>query len=101
MELFQTADLSNDDAWFLALRGRGHVLAWVRNKADSWHAVLRDGVEPPLLEGQIFDLSTLNLTAGKVELFWPWDDATGDAVLSESKLALPPFWHGLLVKIGP
>jgi hypothetical protein len=101
LELFQTADLSNDDAWFLALRGQGHVLAWVRNKADSWHAVLRDGVEPPLLSSQVFDLTKLNVTSGKVQLFWPWEDASGEAELSESQLYLPPFRHGVMVRIGP
>jgi hypothetical protein len=101
LEFFQRADLSTDDAWFLVLRGRGHILVWVRNKADSWHAVLRDGEEPPLLEDQVFDLSLLNVQQGDVELFWPWDDATGEARLEESKLYLPPFRYGLMVKIGP
>lgn len=104
LELFQTADLSHDDAWFLALRGQGHVLAWVRNKADTWHTVLRDGVEPPLLEDQVFDLTALNVTHGRVRLYWPWDDAPPEVeepLLSEGKLHLPPFRYGLMIKIGP
>ncbi len=105
LENFTPFDLSNDQTWFLCLRGAGHVLGWLRNKADSWHAVLRDGQTPPLLEGQAFDLSDLKLREGEVELFWPWADepaepASGEAVLADGQLRLPPFRYGMFVRIG-
>ena len=108
-ELFQMADLSNEQAWCLVLRGRGHVLLWVRNKADSWQRVLRDGEEPPLLDDLVFDLTQVNLVEGNVELFWPWlewgncpnEEPLKETVLVDGWLHLPPFRYALFVRISP
>ncbi|MGC9522491.1 MAG: hypothetical protein ACP5HG_11500 [Anaerolineae bacterium] len=105
LEAFVPMDLSNDNAWFLALKGRGHVLAWVRNKADSWHAVLRDGLTPPLLESQTFDLGELPWPESEVALYWPWaeepdEPAAGEGSVVDGVLRLPPFRYGLFVRIG-
>lgn len=105
-EEFVSFDLSTDEMWFLGLRGRGHILAWVRNKADSWHAVLRDGQEPPLIEAQDLDFSQAKLLTGDVQIFWPWADepgepATGEATLEEGRLHVPAFRYGMFLRIGP
>jgi hypothetical protein len=103
---FAVFDLSNDKIWFLGLRGLGFTLAWVRNRADTWQAVLRDGQEIPLVEEQVIDMTQLNVLEGDTRLFWPWagesdEAATGGAVLSEGQLTLPPFRYGFMVRIGP
>ena len=67
-EGFQPVDLSTERAWFLGLRGHQHLLVWVRNKADSWHAVLRDEVEPAGVANQIVDLRPLGIHAGTVHV---------------------------------
>jgi hypothetical protein len=105
-ERFMPFDLSNDEIWFRGLRGSRSILAWVRNRADTWHAVLRDGQEPPLLGEQVIDLTSVNFLEGEVKLVWPWADepeepATGEAVLSEGQLHLPPFRYGLMVRMRP
>jgi hypothetical protein len=105
-ERFMPFDLSNDTTWFRGLRGRRSTLAWVRNRADTWHAVLRDGKEPPLVEEQVFDLTQFQIQEGAVRLFWPWGDepdevAGGEATFSEGQLHLPPFRYCLMVGIGP
>jgi len=98
-EGFLPVDLSTDRAWFLGLRGNDHLLAWVRNKVDSWHAVLRDEIEPEILRDQVFDLTGLGISAGKVQLYWPWQEADGEAKIVAGRLRLPPFRYGLMVKV--
>ena len=105
-EEFARFDLSNDQAWCLVLRGKGHVLAWVRNRADNWQSVLRDGKEPPILEDQVFDLRAVRLRTGDVRLLWPWagepgELTPGEATFEDGRLSLPPFRYGLLVRIDP
>lgn len=108
-ETFIPVDLSNEKVWCLVLRGRGHILAWVRNRQDTWQNVLRDGNEPGMIGPQTFDFTSLNLAEGNVELFWPFGDAPdagvaqvgAEASLADSTLTLPPFRYGLMVKIGP
>lgn len=108
-EMPAAVDLSTDAVRCLVLRGRGHILAWVRNRADTWQNVLRDGIEPAMLGPQVLDFKILRLNEGSVELAWPWGDAPApgeaqvgaEARFTDSKLYLPPFRYGLLVKIGP
>jgi hypothetical protein len=105
-ERFMPFDLSNDEIWFRGVRGRRSMLAWVRNKADTWQATLRDGQTPPLIGEQVIDLTKVDLLDGGIHLFWPWADEpdevpTGEAHLSEGQLRLPPFRYGIMVRIGP
>jgi len=76
---------------------------WVRNRADSWHAVLRDEVEPAPLAPQDLDLAPLGVTGGAVERFSPWhDDAAGaadGASLQGGILHLPAVRYAALVRV--
>jgi hypothetical protein len=105
-ERFEPFDLSTDAVWFLGLRGVGHTLVWVRNKADNWQSVLRDGVAPPMVGSQTFDLTEGGPMEGEVRLFWPWRDepgetASGEANLTDGILTLPEFHYGMMVRIDP
>ena len=98
-EGFRPVDLSTEKVWFFGLLGKGHLLAWVRNRADSWYAVLRDGKEPGLLQAEEFDLRKLGVRAGEVTTLWPWGEDRRRAELDAGMLRLPPFRYGLLVRV--
>jgi len=100
-EDFRPFDLTTQRAWFLGLRGKQHVLAWARNRADSWYAVLRDGRRPAALRNQQFDLSSLGVRGGTVEVFRQWRDGRGQARLVNGSLHLPSFRYGIMLKIRP
>jgi hypothetical protein len=97
-EGFTPIDLSTDRVWFLGLLGKRHLLAWLRDKADSWHAVLRDEIEPDEIEPSAFDLGALGLQTGKVTLVSPWEEGIGEATLADGRLSLPSFRYGLMVR---
>jgi hypothetical protein len=99
-EGFRTFDLTTEHVWFLGLKGNRHLLAWVRSKADSWYAVLRDGRKPPLWRDQEFDLRPIGVRQGEVEVFRPWRDARGQARLTGGSLHLPSFRYGLMLRIS-
>jgi len=98
-EQFQALDLSSDALWVFALLGKEHLLLWARNRADSWYRVLRDDMEPEVLRSQRVDLTELAVREGEVTTIWPWGEDTGRASLKAGVLTLPPFRHGLLVKV--
>ncbi len=105
-ERFMPFDLSNDEVWFRGLRGRRSMVAWVRNRADTWQAVLRDGQDTPLVGEQVFDLTKVKLLEGDIRLAWPWGDepdelVSGKASLNEGQLRLPSFRYGIMIRIGP
>jgi hypothetical protein len=98
-EGFRPVDLSTERAWLLGLHGRQHLLLWVRNKADNWHAVLRDECEPALLDEQVVDLSPLGILSGRAETIWPWGEDMAQAQFAAGRLRLPPFRYGLMIRI--
>lgn len=98
-EGFRPVDLSTKHAWFLALAGRRHFLAWVRSRYDTWQRVLRDGKDAEMLRFQMWELYGQGVTEGKVTLHRPWPDGPGRAELANGRLVLPPFRYGFFVKI--
>jgi hypothetical protein len=99
-EDFQPVDLSTPNAWVLGLNGKRHLLLWLRNKAGGWEAVLRDGLDPPRVEPFTLDLTALGVYSGNIQLYRPFFDPSGEAVLTGGKLTLPSFQNGLLVKVA-
>jgi len=97
-EGFRPVDLSTQRAWMLGLLGRAHLLLWVRNRADSWHAVLRDEMEPGPLPPQAINLAPLGVTGGTVERYAPWRDSAGGATLDGSMLRLPMIRYAAMVR---
>jgi hypothetical protein len=99
-EQFVPSDLSGDDYWCLLLVGRTCTLGWLRNRADRWDHVLRDGKLPPTLSGVALDLAPLGITASRVEVFRPWPgDGAGAATHSGGVVRFPDFRHGLVFRI--
>jgi hypothetical protein len=92
----EALDLSTPNYWCLVLKGRSVVLGWVRNRADRWDHVLRDGQAPAPVAADI-DLGALGRSLSRVELFRPWaGDATGEAVVEGTRLRLPAIRHGVV-----
>lgn len=99
-EKFIPVDQSTDDYWCLLLRGRSVSLAWLRNRADRWDFVLRDGNVPPRIESARIDLTVLDAAITNVEVLQPWDDdGIGDAIVDGSSVVLPAFRHGLICRL--
>jgi hypothetical protein len=98
-EDFRAFDLSTEKTWALGLRGKQHLLLWVRNRADSWYRTLRDRQAPHRLRGQQLDLRSLGIGAGEVSVFHSWHERVGPARLTAGVLHLPDFRFGLMVKV--
>jgi len=98
-EQFRPFDLSSDTIWAFGLTGKEHVLLWVRNRADSWYRVLRDGQEPGILRGQRIDLGKVGVQSGEATTLFPWREESGRARLTGGALELPPFRYGVLVRV--
>jgi len=94
-EDFQPIDLSSPDAWCLALKGKHTTLVWVRNRADSWQAVLRDGLDPAPASIEI------NLGAFiQVQSFCSWQDEELSGIYCEGgTIRIEKIRHGLMLRI--
>jgi hypothetical protein len=98
-ENFQPIDLSSEKVWILGLKGNCHLLLWLRNKADRWDHVLRDELETPWIQPITLNLTALGTHSGQVQLYSPFQEALGKAVIYDDQLILPAFHYGLLVRM--
>lgn len=99
-EAFAPQDLSTDDYWCLVLRGTTCTLGWLRNRADRWDHVLRDGATPPQISEATLSLASLGLAEAAVEVFCPWiGDGNDAATVRDSLVCFPPFRHGLVFRL--
>lgn len=99
-EAFQGVDLSNDLAWCLALQGKHTWLIWVRNRADSWHAVLRDEIQPPVLGDLTFDLTSSSPAHPQITLFPAWpEDKEMQATVTDRKLVINHLRYGCMIRL--
>jgi len=100
-EGFEPAELPHDQLRVYALKGRRTVLAWCRDKENTWEAELRDGTPPRRLSGLVLDLRSPLPAADKlpVRTYDPWTNqwTTGEAVTG--RLALPEFSRSLVVRV--
>ena len=99
-EDFVPKDLSTEDYWCLVLQGHTCTLAWLRNRADRWDHVLRDGKAAPAITGATLDLASLGIEASGVEVFYPWPEASQDVPTQcGTVIRFPAFRHGLVCRI--
>lgn len=93
-EGFETGRMDTPEAWVLVLKGKRHSLVLLRNKADRWDYVLRDGREPapaPALR--------LPLGAAKVETLYLMDEQGEAAFVEGGDICVPSFVHGCVLRI--
>lgn len=100
-EQFEPVYFEQDRLRVYALKGRKHVLIWVRDGANTWETELRDGQPPETLTGQL-----LNLQAAlpprpmpTVRVYDPWTGKTARASLRGGALPLPAFQRSLVLRV--
>jgi len=96
-EGFVSGVIPHDDAWILTLTGNTHILVLVRNKADRWDLVLRDGIMPNPVENLCISLDGKKPNDAKV--FWLMDENPGEPEINDNGVKLPTFTHGCVLRI--
>jgi len=96
-EQFVAKDVSTDACWCLLLQGRTCTLGWLRNRADRWDHVLRDGQVAPMIPAMTLDLTPLGIRASRVEVYHPWADGETELPApQDAQIQFPAFRHGLV-----
>lgn len=78
------------------LEGRRTLLAWCRDKRNTWEAELKNGEKPEVLRGVEVDLKG---AAGRARVYDPWANRWSEAKLNRGRLALPPFSRSVVVRV--
>lgn len=84
-----------------ALAGRRMLIAWCRDKENTWQAELADGRQPERLSDLSVELPAGLLPKGalRVRVYDMWADEWSDGRLDDGWLSLPPFSRSLVFRI--
>ncbi len=100
-ERFEPLRLDNGRLREYALKGRRHLLVWIRDAENTWQSEYEEQRAPELLSGLSLDL-TETLSDRKIRsiaIYDPWND-TWSEVAAGTKIQLPDFKRSLVVKIS-
>ena len=100
-EGFQPVDLSNAQAWCLGLAGQHTLLLWLRSKADTWQAVLRDELAPVPVDCR-FPIDPRFAHAANWQVFpcWGEEEKALQVDFLDGALSVRHMAHGVMVRIS-
>ena len=86
--------MDTDSARVLTLTGEKHDLYYVRSRAASWQAVLRDGITPAPVHGLRLPVN------GRVTVYWLMNERHETAPeIRDGSVTLPDFSRGCVVRV--
>jgi hypothetical protein len=99
-EAFQPAMLEHDRLRIYVLKGRRTLLAWCRDKHNTWEAELKNGEKPEVLRGLSVDLRTAlgGRNPRRVRVYDPWPGDWSSGKMRKGTLQLPPFSRSIVVQ---
>jgi hypothetical protein len=84
-----------------ALAGRRTLIAWCRDKENTWQTELAEGRQPERLTDLSIDVPAGLLPAGasRIQIYDLWADEWSDGRLDGGRLTLPPFTRSIVFRI--
>jgi hypothetical protein len=100
-ENFEPKELPHPLLRIYALRGKHTLLAWCRDKQNTWRSELAEGKKPTIIRNVFIQLQSLNKQSDNavVHFYDPWLDSWSEGKLEEDKVHLPQFIRSLIVKV--
>jgi len=100
-ESFQPVELTHPRLRILGLKGRNTLLAWCRDRENTWRSELAEGHEPQQIRGASLDLDQQVdwLDTATLEAYDPWTDKWTTVTVNGNSLALPDFSRSIVLRI--
>ena len=100
-EQFRPVRIEHPRLRIYALAGRHTLLAWCRDKQNTWQTELAEGREPERMASEVIRLPTELLPQGslRARVYDPWADAWSEGRTTNGELPLPPFVRSIVVRI--
>lgn len=100
-EKFEPIELEHPQLRVYALKGNRTILAWCRDRQNTWQTELKQGKIPKMICGVTLDLGRVTGSprdAG-VRVYDPWQDRWTSTEMKKSRIMLPDFARSLVVRI--
>jgi hypothetical protein len=99
-ENFEPIELDLPRLRVYILRGKHTLLAWCRDKKNTWQTELADGKEPEVINNAVVLLpdSSKNMNNADVSFYDPWKNKWEPGKVEDNKISLPDFTRSLVVR---
>ncbi len=99
-ERFDPREVAHARVRVLALKGRTVLLAWCRDKQNTWQSELAEDRAADRLEKVALDLtSVLDRPARSARVYDPWSDRWTEVTMDGPRVVLPPFTRSVVLKV--
>ena len=100
-EGFRPVRIEHSRLRIYALAGRGTLIAWCRDKENTWQTELAEGRQPERLTGLSVDLPAGLIPPGatRYRAYDLWADEWSDVRLDAGRLSLPPFTRSIVFRV--
>ncbi len=100
-EGFRSVRIEHPRLRIYALAGRRTLIAWCRDKENTWQTELAEGRQPERLAGLSVELPADLLPEGasRIRVYDLWADEWSDGRLDGGRLSLPPFTRSIVFRI--
>jgi len=101
-ERFRVARIEHPRLRIYVLAGHRTLLAWCRDKENTWRTELAEGKPPERLMGVAVDLPTDLIppgNSGRVRLYDPWTNTWSEGRLQGGRVVLPSFSRSIVLRV--
>ena len=100
-EAFEPMRLDHLRLRIYALRGRHTLIAWCRDKQNTWRTELAEGKPPTVVRNAIVSLPNIGkeLNRAIVSFYDPWSNRWIQSGVEGNRITLPDFARSLIIKI--
>ncbi len=101
-EGFEPSMIEHERLRVYLLRGQQTLLAWCRDKNNTWESELRDGRKPEPVKGASIDFSAAlkGARAASSRVYDPWTGRWRKAAVRGGRVRLPDFSRSIVVNLG-
>jgi hypothetical protein len=100
-EAFEPITIDNPRLRIYALEGRHTLLAWCRDKRNTWQTELARSQPPAPVSGAVVSVTGIarDLDAGEVDFYDPWSNRWTEGRIEGQRISLPDFTRSIVFKI--
>lgn len=100
-EAFESVILEHSRLRIYALKGKHMLLAWCRDKQNTWQTELAEGQPPAMVRNESISLTEVDrdLTRAGVSFYDPWSNRWRQGSIERHAIHLPDFSRSLIIKV--
>ena len=100
-EAFEPESIDHPRLRIYVLKGKHTLLAWCRDKQNTWQTELAEGKSPAIVENVIVSLPEAGSASNQaaVNFYDPWSNQWTQGQVKGNKITLPDFTRSLVIKM--